>query len=615
MTIFQRRVDGAKRNPPTRILVTDIVQWWSLKTRLTLFTLAIFLISIWSLVFYVSSALREDMQRLLGEQQYSTVSLIAGAVNRELDERLRALETYAARISPAMLGDRAAVQAFLEDRPLLQGLFNAGVIAVDLDGTAIADVPLSTGRTGVNYIGNVHIAGALREGKTTLGRPFMGKTVKAPIVAMATPIRDAQGKVIGALSGVIELGKPNFLDQITESRYREGGGYLLLVAPQYRLIVTASDKSRIMEALPAPSINSPPGRFIPNNDGTAIFINQHGVELLSSHKGIPAADWYVAAALPTAIAFAPIRDMQQRLLLATIFFTLLVGGLTWWMLRRQLAPMFAAARTLAALADTNQPPQPLPITRPDEIGQLIGGFNRLLDMLNHASRVKSEFMANVTHELRTPLNSVIGFAELLKDEVPGPLNAKQAAFAADILASGERLLALVEGILEMSRLDGAGAGIERGPVEIGAAIEERAAAQRKVAEARGVTIGLEVALDAGSAELDPQALRRMLDALLDNAVKFNREGGTVTVSARRANGALEIAVADTGIGIAQEDLAKLFKPLVQLDAGLARRYGGVGMGLALARRLAELHGGTIDVKSEPGKGSTFTLRLPIKEKS
>jgi signal transduction histidine kinase len=236
-------------------------------------------------------------------------------------------------------------------------------------------------------------------------------------------------------------------------------------------------------------------------------------------------------------------------------------------------------------------------------------------LLAEADRVKTEFMANVTHELRTPLNSVIGFAELLKDEVPGPLNAQQAQFAADILASGKRLLALVEGILEMSRFDAAGAALEREPVEIGAALGERVAAHRKAAEACGLTMRLDVAADTVSAELDPRALRRMLDALLDNAIKFNREGGTVAVSARRAEGALEIVMADTGIGIASEDLAKLFKPLAQLDAGMSRRRGGVGLGLALARRLAELHGGTIEVESDSGKGSTFTLRLPIQEKS
>ncbi len=234
-------------------------------------------------------------------------------------------------------------------------------------------------------------------------------------------------------------------------------------------------------------------------------------------------------------------------------------------------------------------------------------------LLAEADRVKTEFLANVTHELRTPLNSVIGFAELLRDEVPGPLNAQQAQFATDILASGQHLLKLVEGVLEMSRLDAARGALAREPVEIATALEERVAAHGKAAAARGVTMRLDVAPEAGSAELDPKALRRMLDALIDNAIKFNREGGAVAVSARRAGGWIEIAVADTGLGIAREDLPKLFRPLAQLDAGVARRYGGIGLGLALARRLAELHGGTIEVESEPGKGSTFTLRLPLQE--
>ncbi|MEK7435333.1 MAG: HAMP domain-containing sensor histidine kinase [Pseudomonadota bacterium] len=250
-----------------------------------------------------------------------------------------------------------------------------------------------------------------------------------------------------------------------------------------------------------------------------------------------------------------------------------------------------------------------------ELKQAEKELERTQAILQDALRVKSEFMNNVTHELRTPLNSVIGFAELLQDEVPGPLNPKQAQFAADILAGGRRLLRLVEGILEMSRLDAAGAALAREPVEIGAMLEQRVAAHRKAAEARRIGVALEVPADAGSTELDPKALRRMVDALLDNAIKFNRDGGAVAVSARRDEGWLEIALADTGIGIAREDLAKIFKPLTQLDAGLARQRGGVGLGLALARRLAELHGGTIDVESELGKGSTFTLRLPIREKS
>ncbi len=244
----------------------------------------------------------------------------------------------------------------------------------------------------------------------------------------------------------------------------------------------------------------------------------------------------------------------------------------------------------------------------NQINATLAGQHHLLEQ---ADRAKSEFMANVTHELRTPLNAVIGFAELLKDEVPGPLNAKQAEYVAAILASGQDLLALVQGILEMSRLGAAAGGtLEREALVIGAALAECVAAYRPAAAARGVTLALEVAANVGSAELDAKALRRMLDVLLDNALKFNREGGSVAVSARRLGHWLEIAVSDTGIGIASADLPALFKPLTQLDSGLARKHGGIGLGLALAQHLAELHGGAIQVQSEPGKGSTFTLRLP-----
>jgi signal transduction histidine kinase len=242
-----------------------------------------------------------------------------------------------------------------------------------------------------------------------------------------------------------------------------------------------------------------------------------------------------------------------------------------------------------------------------------GEVARSLEKVRAAERARSQFMKAVTHELKTPLNSVIGFTELLKDEVPGPLNAKQAGFAADILAAAEHLLALVQGILEMSRIDAAGALITREAVDVGAMLAERVAVRRNSASPRGIKIHLNAAPPVGIARLDPGAMRRMLDVLLDNAVKFNRDGGEVRVDAGLAGTTLEISVSDTGIGVAREDLAKLFTPLEQLDAGVARRHGGLGLGLALARRLAELHGGTIDVESEPGKGSTFTLRLPLEE--
>lgn len=231
--------------------------------------------------------------------------------------------------------------------------------------------------------------------------------------------------------------------------------------------------------------------------------------------------------------------------------------------------------------------------------------------MTEALRMKTEFMNNITHELRTPLNVVIGFAEMLKNGAAGPLNPRQTAYAADILASGERLLALVNGILEMARLDAPGAAPALEPVAIRAAIGERLAAHARAAADRRVRLEFEPGADPGSVLLDPKALKLIIDALLDNAIKFNHEGGNVSVRAWREKDRIEIAFADTGIGIAPEDLSRLFKPMAQLDTGLARSYGGIGMGLALARRQAELWGGGITVASEPGQGSTFTLSLPI----
>lgn len=352
----------------------------SLKTRITLVTLTIFLLSLWSLSYYATRVLRGDMEHLLSEQQFSTVSLLAAQVNRELSDRLAALDTLASVSAEAMHEGPAAMQAFIEQHPFLHGMFISGMFAISTDGTVVADFPLSTGRLGLNIMDRDYVFGALREGKATIGRPVIGKVTRTPIIVMAAPIRDDGGEVIGALGGSINVGIPNFLDEITESRYGKTGGYLIS-APQHRLIVTATDKRRVMETLPAPGINPAFDRLIEGRDGSAVVVGPDGIETLVSAKGVPVANWQVMVSLPTAEAFAPIGSMQRRMLYGTLILTLLAGSICWWTLRRQLSPLVVTARTLASLPETNGPLQPLPVTRPDEIGQLIGSFNRLLKTL------------------------------------------------------------------------------------------------------------------------------------------------------------------------------------------------------------------------------------------
>ena len=402
-------------------------QWRSLKTRVTLFTLAIFLISLWSLAFFAGLDLREDMQRLLGDQQFSTVSILATEVNQSLDDRLRALEQVAGKVSPAILDSPATLKTFLEDQWTLQGLFNAGFFVTRIDGVAVAGLPGAAKRVGVNYLDRDYLIGALKEAKATIGRPVIGRVLRAPVFVMAAPIRDTQGAVIGALAGVTELGQPNFLDRITNGGYGKTGGYLL-IAPQHRQVVTASDKSRIMETLPVPGVNPLVDRFLAGYQGAAVIVNPHGVEVLASDKAIPVAGWILSVVLPTAEAFAPIHAMQQHMAIATVLLTLLAGGLTWWILRRQLSPMLTAIRTLSAWSDAGQHPQPLPIACQDEIGELIGSFNRLLATLAQREKVleKSEAFKNII------LNSVAAeIAVVDRDGVIQVVNDRWRRFALD----------------------------------------------------------------------------------------------------------------------------------------------------------------------------------------
>lgn len=351
---------------------------WSLKSKLVVFTSVVFLISIWSLAFFASRMLHEEMEHISSGQQFSTVSFMAEEINEELKSRLKSLEQMASQIDPALLSNPASLQALLEQRPHLLEQFNGGVFATGIDGIAIADVPQSAGRVGVNYLDRDGVSGALKYAKPVIGRPVIGRKLAAPVFGISVPVRATHGRVIGVLTGVITLNRPSFLDKLANNHYGKSGGYLL-VAPQHRLIVTATDKRRIMETLPPPGTDKLMDRFIQGYQGSGISVNPHGVEVLSSAKRIPVAGWYVAAVLPTEDAFAPMHAMKNRFILTSIVLTLIACGLIWWMLRRLLSPLLSTVKAISAMADTNQQPQPLPIVRNDEIGTLIMDFNRLLE--------------------------------------------------------------------------------------------------------------------------------------------------------------------------------------------------------------------------------------------
>lgn len=252
--------------------------------------------------------------------------------------------------------------------------------------------------------------------------------------------------------------------------------------------------------------------------------------------------------------------------------------------------------------------------------------------LERASQMKSEFLASMSHELRTPLNSILGFADLLKRQAGGPLTPRQVNHVQTIEKSGQHLLQLINDILDLSKIEAGKAEIDLAPVSIQRLCNQCLKMIQPRAERKGIALSLELDYRIEQAWLDERRVRQILINLLSNAIKFTLEEGRVKLGGRLAYGTqlqqelrpdrspinastpyLCLEVIDSGIGIPEDKLHLLFRPFQQLDSSLTRHHEGTGLGLALTKRLAELHGGTVSVESREGMGSTFRVWLPLTE--
>jgi two-component system, NtrC family, sensor kinase len=232
------------------------------------------------------------------------------------------------------------------------------------------------------------------------------------------------------------------------------------------------------------------------------------------------------------------------------------------------------------------------------------------EQLEAASRHKSEFLANMSHELRTPLNAIIGFSEVLTERMFGELNEKQDEYLKDIYASGQHLLSLINDILDLSKIEAGRMELEVTDFDLPSAIDNALILVRERATRRDITLRRTIDDRLGMVRGDERKVKQVLLNLLSNALKFTPEGGRIDVSAHLQDGAAEIAVADTGVGIAPEDQEAIFEEFRQVGTA-DKKVEGTGLGLALSRKFIELHGGRIWVKSEGGKGSTFTFTIPV----
>lgn len=352
----------------------------SLKTRITLATLGVFLASLWSLSFYATRSLQHDVERLVSEQQLITAGLIAEQINLELTERLQALQDISRTLGAYDLSQKQHLQTYVDQRQDLLTLFNSRVFITDPRGDTLASLPFLPEHIGVNFADRDYLITAIGKGQPSIGRPVMGRTARAPVVVMAAPILDRAGQISGALAGSISLEKQTFLDQIGKHNIQQGS--LTLVDRNSGLVVMSTERAQLMTDLSAGSNAFALAHFLNGKEGSARLNLPAGGDTLLAVRQIPVANWFVLVQTPIHMAFTPLESLQQRMLIVTLLFTLLAGGITWGLLRYQLAPLSETVTTLDQLSRAEHTPPPLPVVRNDEIGQLIAGFNRLLGTLH-----------------------------------------------------------------------------------------------------------------------------------------------------------------------------------------------------------------------------------------
>ena len=338
-----------------------------------------------------------------------------------------------------------------------------------------------------------------------------------------------------------------------------------------------------------------------------IDLSQHATELANTTRKRTNA-----LIAENAGAYTSSRNLLVGAAAGTIVLALLLGFVLSWSL---IGPIQRIDSRLAAIASGNFSGH-VDVTNRDELGALAANVNRMNDELQRlyreletASRHKSEFLANMSHELRTPLNAIIGFSQVLRDGLFGEVNAKQEEYLEDILTSGHHLLALINDVLDLSKVEAGQVQLELAPFSIQDALERGVSMVREQATRNDVQVTLHANDGLHVVTGDERRVRQVIFNLLSNAVKFTSAGGSVDVTATRANGEVRVSVADTGPGITEDDLGRIFEEFQQTEAG-ARQHEGTGLGLALSKRFVEMHGGRIWCDSEVGKGSTFVFTIP-----
>lgn len=357
-------------------MIAAALRRMSLKTRLTVATVGLFVLFIWVLVFLSVTVLQDRLEKVLSAQQLASTRHSAIEIDNSLLDRLEGLRRVAALL-PADLRDEVQ-QPALSNRPLLGIYFPGGSLLLGLDGKVIAEHPPGGVRRERDFKDEDYFRQVVATRQPYIGKPGVDSVSRRPTLTLAVPALDEEGRVRAVLTGAVDLTAPNF-SSLASEQAQEGKGAFFVLSLRDRRVVVAGDSGRVATALPARGRDAMLDRMADGFEGSGIGVGADGVSRLYSGKRVQMADWLVLSVLPTEVAFAPVRVMRNALYVVGALLTFLALGLLHGLTRRMLAPLDEAGDAMRRMTDGRTPLAPLPLRRNDEIGQLIGNFNHLVE--------------------------------------------------------------------------------------------------------------------------------------------------------------------------------------------------------------------------------------------
>ena len=574
-----------------------------LKTRLGIILSDILIVAVplLGLALFVYLDVSRELERYSSEKRVAIACTAARVLDDKLRSELTSGSVYAAQpglIDGIIKGDTVQIERRLKNIVDLSQNMERVFIASP-NGILLATYPASGAIIGADYSYRDWYKGVSRSWTPYISQFFLTDlTPQTYVFAIAIPVRSAAGNVIGIL---VMLLKPEFIKN-SLSIVSAFGGVTYLVNSKGVIIyypIMGQDKQISTAG------NSIIKKVLPGGEGDEIGSDPLTGEMVSSaYHQVDISNWKIVTERPMDEVLAPKKKLLRGILIITVILLLISLPFAW----RRARMINRLNKISNELKLSNENEQTMNEELQCQKEELAENNQRL----ENISRIKSDFLANMSHELRTPLNTVIGFSELLQDQLFGELNQKQQRFVRNIRTSGQHLLALINDILDLSKVESGKMELELSAFSLLESLNESLMMLRVKALKGGVILHLEPGPQSDvTIAADQRKLKQIMFNLLSNAVKFTLTGGKVDVSVRRDGDFIEITVADTGIGIKAEDLAKLFQPFTQLELVYSKEFEGTGLGLALTRNLVELHGGRIWVKSEYGAGSRFCFTIPV----